>query len=987
MNDRNKTLPEVYNIGAGIPFVDVLATGILAKTDDEAVALAAVTVLLPTRRACRALGEAFLRLSGGRPLLLPKLTPLGDIDEEELAFASWRDTEMSAAGIEAKPAVSGLKRLLLLTRLILAKDEGQTTPDQAARLAGELARLLDQVHTERLGFDGLKSLVSDNFAVHWQVTLDFLKVVTESWPAILEREGSVDPATRRDLLFRWQAAAWAKQPPAGPVIAAGSTGSIPATADLLKVVAQMPKGCVVLPGLDRRASPDAWEVLEPSHPQYGLAKLLRHLGVSPGQVKEWPAAVTGAATTARQALISGAMEPAAICGQPTERLDENALAGVTHIDCPGPREEAAVIALIMRRALEEETRTAALVTADRGLARRVAAELRRWRVEVDDSAGCPLAQTPPGAFLRLTARMAAENLAPMALLGACKHPLAAAGRSPAFFRAQVRSLEIAVLRGPRPAAGIKGLGSALRSKERNKLDDFLKTLDAVATPLAKAMKRKNVPFTDLLRLHVEMAEAMAASDETDGGERLWAGEAGEAAATFVAELNEVGGVLARIEGGQYPALFETLMAGRVVRPRYGRHPRLHIWGLLEARLQQADTLILGGLNEGTWPPEAMANPWMSRPMLKTFGLASPERRVGLAAHDFVQAFCAPNVVLTRAIRVEGTPTVPSRWLLRLQTLFRGLSLGNALKPDLEWLHWVSMLDASEEQGAVPPPAPKPPVAARPRQLSVSRVETWIRDPYAIYAEHILGLRPLDPLDADPGAAERGSVIHKVLERFIAAHPGELPADPLGEMIAIGRKVFEEHLDRPGVRAFWWPKFQRIARWFIDFERGRRAARQMTAATEVKGRLTLAGPAGDFTLTARADRIDRLSGGGLAIIDYKTGQTPTAPQVECGLAPQLPLEAAIARDGGFEGVDGEKINQLIYLRLSGGQPAGQVKILGLDVAEATEKAIRGLRKRIAAFDDPEMPYRSRPVPMFESQYGDYDHLARVKEWTAASGEGE
>ncbi|MEE9544067.1 MAG: double-strand break repair protein AddB [Rhodospirillales bacterium] len=985
MNDG--TPPEVYNIGAGIPFVDALAAGILAKTDGAASAPATVTVLLPTRRACRALREAFLRLSGGRPLLLPKLTPLGDIDEEELALASWRETAMNGGGIIAPPAVSGLKRLLLLTRLILAKDKGQTTPDQAARLAGELARLLDQVHTERLGFDGLEDLVSGDFAVHWQVTLDFLGIVTDNWPAILEREGSVDPATRRDLLLRGQAEAWRNQPPAGAVIAAGSTGSIPATADLLKVVAHLPRGCVVLPGLDRRASPDAWEVLEPSHPQYGLARLLRHLGVTPGQVKEWPAAGIAATTAARQALIYGALEPAAVCRQPTKRMDENALAGVTHIDCPGPREEAAVIALIMRRVLEEETRTAALVTPDRGLARRVAAELRRWRVEVDDSAGRPLAQTPPGAFLRLTARMAAENLAPVALLGACKHPLAAAGRNPALFRAQVRRLEIAALRGPRPAAGIKGLGAALRPREGKELEDFLKTLGAAVAPLVKAMKRKSVPFDDLLRLHVEMAEAMAASDEADGAERLWAGEAGEAAAAFVAELNEAGGVLARIEGGQYPALLDSLMAGRVVRRRYGRHPRLHIWGLLEARLQQADTLILGGLNEGTWPPEATANPWMSRPMLKAFGLPSPERRIGLAAHDFAQAFCAPNVVLTRATRVEGTPTVPSRWLLRLQTLLRGSGLENALKPDLEWLQWVSRLDASEKPGTVPPPAPKPPVAARPRQLSVSRVETWIRDPYAIYAERILGLRPLDPLDADPGAAERGSVIHKALERFIAAHPGELPADPVGEMIAIGRKVFEEHLDRPGVRAFWWPRFQRIARWFVDFERGRRGGGQMTAATEVNGRLALAAPAGDFTLTARADRIDLLSGGGLAIIDYKTGQTPTSPQVECGLAPQLPLEAAIAGDGGFEGIDGEKIDQLIYLRLSGGRPAGEMKVLKLDVAETADKALAKLRKRIADFDNPEMPYRSRQVSMFESRYGDYDHLARVKEWTAAIGEGE
>jgi len=977
--------PAVFTIPSGVAFVDALAAGLLAESRGDPLALTEATVLLPTRRAVRALREAFLRLSGGRPTLLPRLRPLGDVDEEDLAFdpaagAGWPAPE------DLPPAIPGLRRQLLLTRLVLAGPRhGDITPDQAARLAGELARLLDQVHTERLDFAGLAGLVPDAFADHWRITLDFLKILTEQWPLVLAAEGALDPAERRNRLLEAQARAWAADPPAGPVIAAGSTGSIPATADLLAAVAALPRGRVVLPGLDRDLPAGLWPALPPSHPQYGLGRLLARLGVAPAVVPDWPATgITAASPIPRARLINLALRPAeGLAAWQGAAVEPDATENVWRLDCPGPQEEALSVALVLRQALETPGRTAALVTPDRGLARRVAAEMRRWDLEVDDSAGTPLDQTPPGGFLRLCARLVGEAFAPVPLLAALKHPLAALGRPPGAFRAAVRRLEVAVLRGPRPGPGIDGLRQALAPRHAD-VADLLDDLERAVAPFVRRLSGGPVALPDLLRDHVAFAEALAAGTDQDGAARLWAGEAGEAAAGFVAELVESAGDFNPVAPAAYPALLDTLAEGRVVRPAHGRHPRLHIWGPLEARLQHADVMVLSGLNEGTWPPETSANPWMSRPMQSAFGLPLPERRIGLAAHDFAQAFAAPAVVLTRAERVEGTPTVPSRWLLRLETL---LGAGRLSATGQGWRDWQRALDRPAIIRPRPAPEPRPPVAARPRRLSVTQVETWMRDPYAVYARHVLGLRALDPLDADPGAADYGTIVHDVLDRFLRDHAaGPLPADAAARLIDTGRQVFADHIGRPGVWAFWWPRFLRIAHWFVATEAERRS-RIAATVTEARGELTVDAPAGSFTLTAVADRVDRLRDGTLAIIDYKTGAPPTQKEVTAGFAPQLPLEAAIAAAGGFKDVPAAPVAELDFWRLRGGDPAGEVRRAGDDPATLAEEALEGLVRLVAAFDFPETAYRARPHPEHAPRYSDYQHLARVKEWAAGGGDGE
>ena len=952
---------KLYTIGPGQSFVDALAAGLAARAASDPLALADMLVLLPTRRAVRALAHAFLRVGGVDAAILPRMVPIGDIDDDEIAAP-----EDAEDAFDLAPAISPLRRELLLAKLILARDSDRS-PAQAARLAAELARLLDQVETEGLSFDALAKLVPDRYAAHWQVTVEFLGILTTMWPAVLAEEGRIDPAERRNRVIAARIARWRAAPPAHAIVAAGSTGSIKATAELLACVASLPNGAVVLPGLDREMDEATRKLLTANHPQHAMMRLLADIGVAPNAVEDWgvPAA------SGRAAFMAEAMRPAD--ASPRALLDAKSLDGVVRIDCPSPQEEAATIALVLRWALETLDRTAALVTPDRALARRVAAELGRWSIAIDDSAGTRLADTTPGIFLRHVARLVAERAAPVALLAALKHPLAG-GADTTAFRAKVRALEIAALRGPRPAPGFEGIAAALGDDEKN-LKPWLAELERAAKKFAVLMGSRRACIDALLAAHVEFAQSLA------GPDRLWAGEAGEALALMVDELAASSRDAAPIDGQDWPALFEALMEGRVVRPRYGRHPRLAIWGPLEARLQRAEVLVLGGLNEGTWPPDPGADPWMSRPMREDFGLPPPEWRIGLSAHDFAQAFGAPTVILTRATRVDGTPTVPSRWLARLEAVAPELRADGArsrIVGDHDMLALALGLD--EPEGTSKPverPRPCPPVVARPKGLSATRIETLMRDPYAIYARHVLRLEALDPIDEEPGAAKRGEAIHAAMDAFLKAFPDVLPADALDHLLAAGRAAFAPMFAKPGVWAFWWPRFERVACWVVETERDRRATWK-NVASEARGHISIGG----FELSARVDRIDR-GPLGLAIVDYKTGAVPGAGEIALGFAPQLALEAVIAERGGFENISGA-VEALAFWRLSGGAIPGEEKSAGKDIRALIDAAADGVARLIAAFADEATPYLSQPSPRFAPRYSDYRLLARVKEWSTAGG---
>ena len=817
---------------------------------------------------------------------------------------------------------------------------------------------------------------------------------------------------RRNALIKAQIELWQNNTPQTPVLIVGSTGPFPALRNLMAAVLAMPKGRVVLPGLMSGVSHEDWAAIQDdaAHPQHLLDKTLRHIGRSADSVLPWPALGGDSdVTIERRRLAREALRPAKTTHhwRHITGFAPDVLGGVLRVDCSGAREEATTIAVMMRDALENPAMTCALVTPDRGLARRVATELRRWEVEIDDSAGIPLHDTAPAIYLRLVVRAVQEEFAPVPLLELLKHPLSAAGIPPETFRVLTRLLEQNVLRGARPGPGLDGLQTALdgwrdefieRMKnsgsehahariERTR-DDHARLTDLVArcaeclTPLADLNADKTLSPVGALRSHIMAAEALAASDSQPGADRLWRGEAGEALADFVHELLNALGEFVAMPGNRYGAFLDALMADRAVRPRYGKHPRLFIWGTVEAQMQQADLTILGGLNEGVWPPEAGADPWMSRPMRQKFGLPAPEHRVGQSAHDFQQLFCSPNVVMTRALRVEGTPTVPSRWLLRIENILRKSGVSMETADAAEWRALAETLDepADEMRRKIGRPAPKPPVSARPQRLSVTQIETWMRDPYAIYARHILGLRKLDGVDEDPGAADYGNLIHDALDQFIARHPDHLPPDGEQELLIIGRDVFKPLAARPGLWAFWWPRFERIAKWFIQTEAARRGDVRKSY-TEQSG--TLDTPSG-FQVYARADRIDALRDGGIAIIDYKTGAPPSQGDVANGFAPQLPLEAAIAEKGGFGDVPAGPPASMAFWKLSGGDPAGEIVEINTNRMKTTpaalaHEAVDGVNDLAAAFADPATPYLSVPHPDHAPKYSDYVHLSRRREW--------
>jgi ATP-dependent helicase/nuclease subunit B len=1005
----------LYTIAPDRPFLATLAEGLLAIAGDDPLALPRITVLLPTRRAVRGLRDAFLRTvpngrEPGTPLLLPRMRPIGDLDSDELSLV---EGVSDGGNLAVPPAIPEMRRRLLLTRLVLewGKRRGRDPllPGQAAALAASLARFLDTVATEDASFSRLADLAPADLAEHWQIVRTFLEILPQSWPGILAAEGVLDPAERRNRLLAQQAATWRRSPPRGPVIAAGLTGGIPAMTELISVVAALDRGAVILPGLDRCCDAAQWAAIEAdeAHPQHLMAMLLNPLGLAPTDIRDWPgdaltrlaplgplsrsageggpspqgwvgeglSPVWSASPRSRRVrLIGEAMRPAATTDawRKLPSLSADTLAGLSRYDCAGAHEEALTVALLLRRKLETPGATAALVTPDRELARRVAAELRRWGIEIDDSAGLPLNRTPPGVFLRLVLDLAASGLAPVPLLAALKHPLAAGGLAPAALRDLTRALERAIL-GPRPAPGFAGLRAALAAAD-TRLRRFADRLEACLGALPDLLAAESVSLARLAAGHIEAAERLAATDTEAGSARLWREAAGETAARFSHELIDAAGDFPPLPGHHYPALFEALAAGAVVRPAFGRHPRLAIWGLVEARLQQADLVVLGGLNEGGWPGPAAHDPWMSRQMRREFKIAVPERAIGIAAHDFAQAIAAPEVALTRAARSEGVPTVPSRWLLRLDTVLRAVGLDGALGPDAAVQAAAQLLDAAEYR-PLPPPEPRPPLAARPRRLSVTQVETWLGDPYAIYARHILGLKALDELDADPGRADLGIRIHQALAEFVRLFPRELPEDAAARLLAIGRASFGPVLSRPGAWAFWWPRFERIVRWLVAEEEAHRSA-IVESFSERKGSLTLQMPGGPFELTAEADRIDRLAAGGFLLVDYKTGALPTKKTVQAGFAPQLPLEGAIMRDGSFGMVSGAPA-ALQYWQLGGGDPAG--KRVGIDDGDPgalIDRAIARLRALIACFDDPSTPYLAMPARQWEPRFSDYRHLERV-----------
>ncbi len=991
MNPFGREGPRWFSIPAHRPFVEDLAAGLLAAFGTEPEALADTVVLTPTRRGARALAEAFVKANGGKAVLLPQIRALGDLDEGEPPF------EPGDVALDLPPAIAPLQRRFELAKLVAANQallDRELDAAGALEMADALAGFLDSCQIEEAdALAKLDALAPREMAGHFERSANVLKIALEAWPKRLDELGLMDLAERRVKLLRGLTEKWRKAPPVHPLIAAGSTGAAPATADLLAAIAAAPMGAVVLPGLDLELADGAWAEIDEQHPQGSMKRLLARAGIARGEVADW----SGEADMRgrwRRRVINEALRPAeatrdwlkVIGGLTAENPDALTLGleGLSAVTARNEEEAAAVCALLLRETLETPGKTAALITPDLDLSRRVSARLTRWGVDADSSAGAPLSGYPAAVLAGHVAALSAEPEDPVRLLAVLKHPQVTLGSE-----RQRRTLERYALRGPRPR-GREEIGRRLvkAGEPRNGKDPAEAHLTALseARGLAKALFAALDPARAVFDggpvSAGEAARALTQSMEALAGAEVWAGPGGEQMAALFSGLIADGAALPAADARGFAELLEHLAGGETVRSGGAIHSRLHILGALEARLVRADRLILAGLEEGVWPREAPADPFLSRPMRADLGLPPPERRIGLSAHDFAQAACAPEVTLINCERRGAAPAVESRWLWRLRTLAKGADAALPERPEL--LDWARALDRPDKVTPAPRPRPAPPVEARPKGLSVTRIERWLRDPYAIYAETVLKLQPLDPPDQDIGPRERGTAVHAALERFAREHGGELPEEA-EELI---RLYLIEALDAAGLPSSRMAREEALARnvapWLAEFERARRPGARLVL--EERGALELEVGERTFTVSAKADRIE-VREGAADVLDFKTGRAPSQKQVDAHLAPQLTLTAAILREGGFTGVTGAEPGELVYVQVSGGRKVGEVAVRGSpgqSLALAHEARLR-LERRAAAFFDAAVPYISRAIPQFVGESGDYDHLARLWEWSTVGGE--
>ncbi|MBB4197109.1 double-strand break repair protein AddB [Rhodoblastus sphagnicola] len=1017
--------PRVFNIAPGCAFLETFVAALYQgqvipgfSQSSDPLELAKIRIYVPTRRAAHALAAEFKRQSRRSAILSPAILPLGALDDD--------GSDLVIDHAQLPRAVGDIERRMILGELILnwsarlkqaivsIDDDGTvhhapetllvgTQPVDAWRLSGELAELIDDMIIENVAWKTLDTLNGD-FDTYWRLTLHFLDIAIEAWPRIQQERGFVDPAARQRALIACAVEMVAQMDQ--PVIALGSTGSNVVTAQLLAAVAHAKRGAVILPGLDTHLDAASYATLwtattnTPTHPQAFLARLIKTLGIERQDVVSL--GTPSAKLAMREKFVSESFRPAETTGQWLNWRSLHdaatlrpALEDVALVEAANEREEALAIALCLREALEDETRIAALVTSDRSLARRVRAELLRWNIEIDDSGGVSLGLTSAGVLARLILKALAGGATDWAALLA--HPLATFGMES---QAQTlsRLFELGVLRA-RPRSTICWREAVVAARDaaqqrdahpRQKalteadwlgLEDYASKLDAAVAPLRAVTGRR--ALSCWLEAHRAAIGLASLGDATMSAE----GDDGEALSLFFDELAQTASARYIFDLEAYAAFFDALVAERVLRRPESGHPRLQILGLLEARLYGATRFVLAGLDETVWPPEAAKDSLLNRPMRDALGLSSIDRRIGQTAHDFCQALGAREVILTRARKRGGAPTIASRFLQRMEAL-AGADLFKDLRSRGDiWLDIARGLDQSEAPPPLKRPDPKPPLELRPRALSVTRIETLRRDPYAIYARHILRLERLPSLDEAAGAREIGVEMHAVLERFCLDHPsGPLPPNARAIILDMVRRQLGDFADDPEFRTFRWPRLQKGIDVYLAYEADRRPHLQRLFV-EKSGALTIPLLDGsEFRLTCKADRIEILSNGEIAVCDYKTGEIPTLPQIQAGFSPQLTLEAAMVERAAFRAIPAGPVTAAFYIPLGGAKsapfeikpnPRSKDK---LSFQDLTREHFRELENLLNDFRDPERGYPARPFPQFASRFNEYDHLARTREWS-------
>jgi ATP-dependent helicase/nuclease subunit B len=1028
---RSRGAPNVFTIAPGTPFLSAFVAAFLAGEVVEGFsaadwrAMPDTTVYVPTRRAARALAAEIARQLDRPAVLLPRILPLGALEATETSLLFEQGDLDSEDGGRVPPAITEIGRRMVLAKLILSwaealrhavvsvgPDGGYVTDPREAclvgtsgadawHLAGELGGLIDEMIIEDVAWTRIETLGGD-FDEYWRITLGFLAIAITAWPDILAQRGLTDAAQRQVMLVEAASRRLRAGAEKGAVVAIGSTGTNRATARLLAAIARAPNGAVVLPGLDLALDDASFAKIGPGegdgepahgHPQAALARLLPILGVERRHVVAL--GVVEGAQAARDRLVAEALRPADSTDlwqayRAAHGVEElaSALAGVGLIEAADEREEALALAVALREVLETPGATAALVTPDRALAQRVRSELLRWEIEIDDTAGTPLSASPHGLLARHILACVAGAFGPEDVVALLTHPLTGLGGPRAPIAALAPVVEIGVLRAGvavqgSPAAIVAAAQARRAHPAQHRIDAaewagaeaLIRALQAALSPLTTLAGRHPLPVW--VAAHRAGLDAVAVADggtDRDALEALF-----DALLESPADAAAIG-----FDVAGYAAFFSQV-AGDIAWQAVGRtHPRLRILGLLEARLLSVDAILLGGLDETIWPPQARTDAFLNRPMRAELGLTPPERRIGQTAHDFAQAMGQPRVVMSRALKRGGAPTVASRFVQRLAAL-SGTAWDAVVA---RGARYVSLARAVDRPAAPAPPArrpePRPPLALRPARLSVTRIETLRRDPYAIYAEHCLRLKPLAPLGGADAAREIGSLIHEVLEDFVRRHPrGPLPASAPDALHAMLESAFAAHRQDPAFASFRWPRILKAADYILGFEARHRT---LAAFIEVEQNGAIDIPLQDgsvFTLSAIADRIERRHDGSVALVDYKTGTPPGIEEVYVGFAPQLTLEAAMAVRGAFGLPLGTTVVEASYVKLlarDGGEERPLVfKKQGTPLAAVAETHYAELVDLLNQFRNPATAYPPRPFPKHASRFGDYDHLARTKAW--------
>ncbi|MGJ8546154.1 MAG: double-strand break repair protein AddB [Sulfitobacter sp.] len=959
--------PRAFGLAPGVDFPKALVEGLRARLAGKPPHEAGrVELVVNTRRMARRIRQIY---DAGPPALLPRIRLITDLDA-------------LTPQLPLPPATPPLQRRLELTQLVQRLLDSQ--PELAPRsslyaLSDSLAALMDEMQGEGVSPEDIAALDVSDLSGHWQRTQAFLGIVDD----YLDRIGAAPDAEerRRDSVARI-AQFWAENPPDHPIIIAGSSGSRGTSSLLMQEVARLPQGAVVLPGFDFDMPAAIWAalgdpLLSEDHPQYRFIKLAAQLGLSRADIAPWHESVAPA--PARNALVSLSLRPAPVTdawrieGPRLPDLQE-ATEGLTLVQSASPRAEAMAIALRLRKAAEEG-QTAALITPDRMLTRRVTSALDRWNILPDDSAGTPLHLSPPGRFLRHVADMLVQKLDAEALLTLLKHPLTHSGAARNEHQLATQKLELRIRRRGLPYPDGPGL-EALIPEEGLWRDWLIGSFTERQAPGVK-------PLAQWTALHLEMAEAIAMGPDATGTSELWRRNAGEKAAKVMANLQDNAHFGGEMSAADYADLVGSLLRGEEVRDRDAPHPGIMIWGTMEARVQGADLVILGGLNDGTWPEAPPQDPWLNRKMRLAAGMLLPERRVGLSAHDYQQAIAAPEVWLTRSLRSDDAETVPSRWLNRLTNLMNGLPRQGGVDALKEmaargdvWLAQARALEAAPMIPSAVRPSPRPPASARLSRLSVTEVKTLIRDPYAIYAKHILRLRPLNPLVQSPDAPLRGVIIHAVMEQFIKSLQGHPELLSREHLMDVARQVLQDSAPWPAARAIWLAKIERIADWFISREAERQAMAQPVAFEDAaRGQMMLDGLG--IELIGFADRIDQNAAGAFYLYDYKTG-TPPSKSEQKAFDKQLLIEAAMIEEGAFKKLGPGVVAEAMFIGL--GSKPGEVPAPLSE--EPPSEVMQNLRDLLAFYQDGANGFTARLALQKDTDTGRYDHLSRFGEWEVA-----